>query len=311
MSPPIPPDATPVYLVACPLPGCGGRVRAERGRSVEWIYCCDRHGAAFDDLAEGYGEAKATLYEGPSECKVIRWQRHRSQLLAPEPRPTLNQYKRWRSDLLRNPEALDYIRDERGLSDETIARHLLGYGRPNDARPSGFILPQPIGNAPPKSYRLRFWPDPWLTNGRAVKIITPRHHRAQIYPRLPGPFETAGVLVEGELDCLLLRQNGFNAYSTPGIMIRDALALRLGRSLDKVAVVFDVGPNAQAAANRAVGMLADAGSKAWRVDLALPHDGEDVTDWFMTYRRSADELRDLINTRYRGSSRRRSTRKAA
>jgi hypothetical protein len=46
-----------------------------------------------------------------------------------------------------------------------------------------------------------------------------------------------------------------------------------------------------------------AGAKdAWPVDLGLA-DGEDITDWFVTYGRSVTELRDLISDARRFSRR--------
>lgn len=289
-----------VWTVRCPRSGCPGRIRAERGRSVEWIYVCDRHGRAFGDLAEGYGASTAALYEvGPLGTPQIPWQRHRALKLAPEPNPEMAQHAIWQRKLWRNRRALAYLRDERGLSDETIESFGIGYGRPNDRRPSGFVLPQPISDGEPTSYRLRFWPELWRCGSRNVKIASPRHHRAQVYPRLPSPAErAAGVVVEGEFDALLLRQHGFNAYSVPGIMVKPGLARQLGARLEKVAVAFDVGSNARAAADRLVGLLAAAGADAWRVDLPMPRDGDDATDWFQTYGRSADELRDVLNATY-------------
>jgi hypothetical protein len=154
---------------------------------------CERCGPAFDSLADFYGEARSTLYEGPDFCRRIRWQRHRSALLAPEPRPELKQYEIWQRALLRNSRAWRYLRVERGLSDETIERSMIGYGRPNDARPSGFILPQPIENRAPKSYRVRFWPELWQTRTPDLSVVwrpdfrlsRARHTRAQI-ARLTG-----------------------------------------------------------------------------------------------------------------------------
>jgi hypothetical protein len=69
-----------------------------------------------------------------------------------------------------------------------------------------------------------------------------------------------------------------------------------------VAVIFDVGEQAEKAADRAVELIRDSrgfdeGSvEAWPVRLPLPHEGDDLGDWFCKYGRTGDELMQLIRT---------------
>jgi hypothetical protein len=66
------------------------------------------------------------------------------------------------------------------------------------------------------------------------------------------------------------------------MMIKRELAEELGRSVDRVAVVFDVGPDAEEAARRAVELLRTAGAEAWAVRLPLAAKGADITDFFLS-----------------------------
>jgi hypothetical protein len=101
------------------------------------------------------------------------------------------------------------------------------------------------------------------------------------------------MLCEGEWDTLLARQHGFPALtSTAGIDGWDDTWNERFRGRE-VAIVYDCQDVSwRAGVRRAEGMRGVA--KAVKVvDLGLGNK-EDVTDWFVTYRRSADELRALI-----------------
>jgi hypothetical protein len=64
-------------------------------------------------------------------------------------------------------------------------------------------------------------------------------------------------------------------------------------------VVYDAGLDP----SRTLKRLADVGAIAWAVDLPLPSKGDDLTDWFVEYGRSAGELRDVCNAAWRCSRR--------
>ena len=98
------------------------------------------------------------------------------------------------------------------------------------------------------------------------------------------------MLTEGELDTAAALSHGLRAVATPGMQIKATLAEELGQSVDRVAVVFDVGDDAYVAADRAVGLLRKAGAEAWPVRLPLTAKGADITDFFL----SGGTARELV-----------------
>ena len=289
-----------MWHVSCP---CGSVARVEPGRERQWVLCCLKCGGGMDlidRLADRYNASRSEVLDGPNG--PLPWERVRPRRSGPAaPMPSPGELLRARRELWSNRAALDWLRDERGLSDEIIRGARLGYGQPDPRRPSGLILPVPAGR--PVTYRIRYWPEVWVPPGvrterapKPVKIATPRGHTHRLYP---GPVSTSGgpvVLAEAELDALCARAHGVEALAVPGCQAPRELLTTLARKVGaggEVAVCFDVG--ADDAASRAVGILRSAGARAWAVDLGLGlrHD-EDLTDWFMTYGRTRGDLLRLI-----------------
>ncbi len=205
--------------------------------------------------------------------------------------PALGRFAEWRRERRHRPDVLAWL-DSRGLPD--VSEWQWGYGQPDPKRPPGLVIPCPPRR--PVTYRVRYWPELWLPPGcdvgDEVKVASPRGHEVRLWPDLPSGGEV--LLCEGELDAALARRHGIRAVATPGMMIKRELAEALGRSVDQVAVCFDVGADADAAADRAVKLLRDAGAEAWPVRLPLPRKDDDIGDWFVEYGRTADELHNLI-----------------
>jgi hypothetical protein len=277
----------------CSCPGCGGRVRAEPGHTQPWVYICEgRCGGAWELLRAGYLLSGSQLHDGPEASPECRWHDAGRRLpRAPDPMPTPVQFAVWRRERRRRTDLLAWLAD-RGLPE--VSEWFWGYGQPDPNRPPGVVIPIPPRR--PVTYRIRFWPDPWIPSGgdKPVKIAGPRGHPVRLWPDLPSGGEI--ILCEGELDAALALYHDLRAVSTPGMMIKTELATALGRSVDRVPVIFDVGDNADVAADRAVGLIKAAGAEAWPVRLPLKHENDDIGDWFVTYRRTAQELRELIRT---------------
>jgi hypothetical protein len=184
--------------------------------------------------------------------------------------------------------ALRYLQERRGLLLGTIVEYELGYNRDRHA------ITIPIHNGAGELHSIK---------ERSLKRGTTAAKRGLSRPAALYPIQTlaanptAIVLCEGELDALLLKQHGFAAVtSTAGTNGWDKYPAWhehfVGRS---VAVVYDCGAQSYAKATVRAQALREAGAfDAWPVDLGLAK-GEDVTDWFVTYGRDAEALRDLLN----------------
>jgi hypothetical protein len=181
------------------------------------------------------------------------------------------------------PDALAYFRDERGLWNETIRSYELGIDETFYAIPirgeSGALENQKLRSRNPEARR--------KAHGLARPSCLYPIHAITVGPR-------ALVVCEGEFDALLLNQHGFPAVtSTAGTSWNPEWNRWVeGRY---VATLYDAGSYALAA--KRASEFRSAGAKdAWPVDLSRAGfaTGEDVTDWFVKYGRSADDLRQFI-----------------
>ena len=95
------------------------------------------------------------------------------------------------------------------------------------------------------------------------------------------------MLVAGICDVGLGWQEGLPVVAaTSGSAFPAALVAAF--SGKRVAVAFDVGE--EALAEIAAAKLVAAGAEAWVVSLPMPEKGDDLTDWFVKYGRTAGDL---------------------
>lgn len=195
----------------------------------------------------------------------------------------------WMHRLLASePDALRYLLQERGLMLDAIRAEQIGYvptgtGTPPWPDLAAFVFP---------CRKKRFWPRvPTDAKGKPVKCVAlPGSASSLDVKRPPG---RALIVAEGELDAVLLRQHGLpTVTSTASTSWNPEWNVHVvGR---RVAVIYDAGAESLALAERRAAEFAAAGAReAWAVDLGLER-GEDVTDWFVTYGRTAEQLRALI-----------------
>gem|GEM_PF-4445777 len=196
---------------------------------------------------------------------------------------------------------MGYLLGARGLSLKTIRKYGLGWDG------EAFTLPiTDVRTGELVNLRLRKWPDPWPDGSRYRGL---RGRGSGLYPNVPssGPL----LLCAGEFDALVCRRHGLPAVtSTSGSGTRwraEWNDLVAGRP---VAVVFDADPREEAQAESRAAQLREAGADAWVVRLSRAGLGpkEDLTDWFVKHRRSAADLRAVVNRARpsRPTSRRRS-----
>jgi hypothetical protein len=170
----------------------------------------------------------------------------------PQPPPTEASVDGWRSGLLASPDGLRYLIGKRGLTLETIKRYELGYDQ--DRHAITFPVREEDGEL--VNVRRRFL-DP-EADPKVIGLARP----AVLYPDVPP--DGGLLLVAGEIDALMGRQNGLPTVTTTcGTALPDHLAQRLaGR---KVFAMYDVGE--EAAAARTVAKLRGLGSPATVVEL--------------------------------------------
>jgi hypothetical protein len=283
------------FLFSCPL--CDAKDDTQHGAIIRhadgWGITCWRCPGGGDYLRElaaavGCDLGGYVLLDDPL--------RYLGDLVTRSPRrpqpvdlPTHAEIEGWHSRLLSSGPPLEYLLTSRGLSADVISRYKLGWDGAAFTLPVYSVRKRRLTNL-----RRRSWPDPFPNGARYVGLAgrTRKTGGIQLYPDVP---HRGGLLLcGGELDALVARGHGI-----PGIACTAGVAThwpptwnRLVRGR-QVVVAFDVGE--QEHAQRRVELLAEAGARAWSIDLggAGLAAKEDVTDWFVRYGRTADDLRAL------------------
>ncbi len=280
-------------LYHCPL--CGhpkGDATWKADRDGRWRWFVGCFSASCQALGRGYPAAAAVEVGAPHGAAILedplRWlaaciigSPGGADDQEPEELPSVGSLAGAASRLWSDPNALGYLR-RCGLAEETIRRYQIG-------RVDG-----------------GFW-FPVVAGGELVNVVTHRPEGKPKYATLRGRsaafypgFLWHGVLLcAGVKDVLVARQHGlrYAVTTTCGATLPGHLVpLLSGRP---VAVAYDTGEDE--AAERTAARLRAAGGRACVVRLGLPENGDDLTDWFVKYGRTAKELKRLIRASWRAA----------
>lgn len=183
-----------------------------------------------------------------------------------------------------NQELMNYLKNERGLTEETIREYQLGY------RGDGIVYPVYL-------YGLLCDRRTYMPNSRpkmrsekgAIPLLYPFDHWVD--------DERPTLLVAGENDCLLARQLGFNAVTVTGgegSFPKMFLGLFKGRD---VYIVYDCDDPGKIASRNIAFLLKNAGANVYVVDLGLTgtKEDKDITDFVMKRGYGAEQLKDRID----------------
>lgn len=209
---------------------------------------------------------------------------------------TLESWNQYELALYGNEEHMDFLRTKRGLTEETIKEYHLA------TRSVGIDLPVLIYGEilDVRSYN-RQWKEESEQQGRKVpKIKSNKGAKPLLFPfddwRLD---ERPTILMGGEFDALITRQNGFNAVT--GTMGEGVLPkMFIGMFKDKeVYVCYDCDAAGKQAAKKVAFQLVEAGALVKIVDLGLILTGEkddkDTTDFFVKRGLTADDFQNILN----------------
>lgn len=174
---------------------------------------------------------------------------------------------------------IQFLKERRGISGEVIDRYRLGY---NKAR-KRFTIPVMQGK---RCVNIRLYsPD------KEPKILPISSGRStQLYPE--DQLQNDEVwLCEGELDALCGISNGLNAVTVTGGAgsWKDRYtSLLKGKRIN---IAYDCDPGGKKGAGRVAQILSRV-AQVKVIDLALG-EGEDLTDWFVKYKKGKEELKKL------------------
>lgn len=246
-------------------------------------HACGEQGSAFDFFMRTQNVDFATAVQAVAAyAPGVR--------LGPTPLPVARRFnpaqaEAWAHALANTPDVMSYLLFKRGLTEDTITRFGLGWTGTRISIPirdaAGNVvnakLYKPNGDAGDKMR--------WAVPGTPAPLFIP--------PIEMGEGEV--LLVEGEFDCMLAIQHGFNAQTgTAGAMTwkkewNDVFAGRV------VVILYDkdeAGAKGAAAAAQALSSVrAKVRVAAWPEDA---DGGFDCTDWYAGQGRSDEELRALL-----------------
>lgn len=189
-------------------------------------------------------------------------------------------------------EYMDFLRNERGLTDETIEKYQLGFAGDNIDYPVivyGEVLD------------VRSYNPNWKEEG-TPKIKSQRGASALLFPFdhwLAEKNTVVTVICAGENDALILRQHGFNAITTTmGEGNFPKMFAGLFKGMD-VYICYDCDKAGRTGAKKVAFQLMEKGASVKIIDLGLDGDNDkrnkDVSDYFLKNGKTASDFSQLMN----------------
>lgn len=199
--------------------------------------------------------------------------------------PTEDQVQRWVDRLLSNEMRLGALRDQRGLSLETIEEAELGW--------NGDRYTIPVRDKAGALVNVRRYKMNSAARDKMWNI--PGHGGATLYGVDAFEYEDPIVLTEGEMDCLVARDRGFNSItSTAGVGTWRQEWSFMFKDRD-VYIVYDCDTAGVSNAKKVAVSLTRAGARAYIVLLPLSTKGADLTDYFVSQGFTAKNFQRLLD----------------
>lgn len=190
----------------------------------------------------------------------------------------------WARKLWSADEHLRELMQERGLSEETIRRFEIGW--------DGQRYTLPVRDAAGQLVNIRRYN---LGASKNKMLNIQNHGGVRLYNAQVLNDAQTVVLCEGEMDCLILNQEGIPAVTaTAGAAtFNDEMAKQFQ---DKtVFVCYDADDEGNMGAAKAGKMVAVYAREVYKVDIPLPGKGADVTDYMFKESHTAKDFKKLMS----------------
>jgi hypothetical protein len=193
----------------------------------------------------------------------------------------------WHRTLLSNPDYVNYLTKKRGLTFEVIKRRKLGHDGQR------FVIP--IYNKFGVCVNVRRYM-PGATGGDKMMNFSKGYGGARLYP-LEALDRKVVFIQEGEFDSLLQESMGFHALTnTSGAGTWKVAWNELFK--DKVVYIwYDKDKAGDEGAQKVAENLVYVAKQVFIINSLLPMPegtGDDATDWYMKYTRTADDLKEIL-----------------
>ncbi len=205
------------------------------------------------------------------------------------------------------PAAYQYLREKRGLTNETIEKFRLGWapaegGLVTHLVNAGHSVEDMIRTGLVDKWGNDFFKDkitiPYLLMGQTIQIrgkdmkgkyLTPHGQSARLFNSDAGIYDDSIVLTEGEFDAMALDQLGFSAMGLPGVSSwQDSWGKHISEA-KRVHICFD---NDQAGRAGAEKLASKLGPRSRIVEIPDENKGKkiDVSDWIVDYGKNKDDF---------------------
>jgi hypothetical protein len=227
-----------------------------------------------------------------------------------QPTVSMKKVEEWHATLMDSPSVLKYVRFQRGLSKEVIKRFMLGF--------DGTRITIPIADQFGLIVDVRRYD---FTKKLPRKIISYKkgYGTARLFPvdNLLTDKPVRILLCEGEWDAMLAIDRGYRAVTVtsgagnwpdPGGP-NDVTPMFEGKSVRIVYDVNDVNSQGQRTdagqigAQKVADILAPVAKSVKVVELPIPDQGGDITDWFMKHGKTKVDLDAVIESTKTASKR--------
>lgn len=206
---------------------------------------------------------------------------------------SLRQAERWHNKLLEDPDRVRFLLEERGVVQDTLVEIWLGW--------DGQRYTIPVLDEDNKLVNVRRY-KPGATN---TKVLSVASHGSPI--RLYMPFALKDdedvVLAEGELDAIKTGQELAAAGLPIGVVsgTGGAGSIPPTERLEplrerRVFIAYDCDDTGRRGAHKLAAALTGIARAVHVVDLGLGDEGEDLTDWFVRFGKTANELVELLES---------------
>jgi len=221
----------------------------------------------------------------------------------------------YHANLAEHPEIVQYLQTDRGLTEETIKKHQLGYA---DGGLLEFLLEKKYDLDDIKGTALvqerngklvDFLDDaitiPYIASGSVVNIrgrkmsgetkyLTPPKSTTRLF-NTDALFQADQIVVtEGEFDALLLEQMGYAAVGCPGANVWQDSFTQYTASAKRVYIVFDNDSSGRAGLEKIQEQIGHRARGTTVPPLHGPEDHNDISDWILQQGHTQQDFENLL-----------------
>lgn len=198
-----------------------------------------------------------------------------------------DEVKKWNIILKKSKKVLDYLLNERGITEKTIEEYELGW--------DGDRITIPVYDKKGKIRNVRKYKPNAKSSEAKLMSYKAGYGSARLYPIRNLKYDVI-LLCEGEMDAILANQLGYNAVTCTGGAGTWKTKWNKLFEDKKVYIAYDIDKDGQKGAKRVARMLLPVVEQVKIINLPINEPkGADITDYFVRYGHTKRDLDKLID----------------